>query len=952
MKKLTIIKTVIFSVGITCMSSAVAEVKDTIRVSGSADTPEWLFSNNRAMSTSAVSSAGSGKVSKTVTPNLTNALAGQISGLSVRQGNGEPGNDNASWLIRGIGSYGFGRDNECKIFVDGFEVNADYINYMLPEEIESVNILKDAAALVAFGMNGSNGIIYITTKRGQISAPTVNVKIRSSLQQPVNIYKPLNSHEYATLYNQAVSNDNGMRWSPAYDNAALEGYRNGTLPNVDWYDEVLRKHSSYSDAMVTLNGGSSMARYNVVLGYTDQSGLFNVDKTDATSNARMNRFYVRANLDMNLFKIFEAKIDVGTRLENKFGPNYSTSSLMTDLAGYPSNIYPIWDNEEQTNYSGTALYPNNPYASVHGLGWQSSRARVTQANFRLKEKLDFITPGLWMEEAFSFYSRSLSTYNKTRNYARWHNGEMTTTDQNTSIVASGYGSAGMLDWKQFRLSVGYDRNFGDHGVTAAVGFHTSDKKSDGVFGYKVRYANLSGRFNYNYQNKYIAEIGFSEFGSDAFAPAKRWEFYSAVSAAWVISKESFMKDCDWVNLLKLRASIGRTGNAESGSESNVNGYDSYGRYLYQQYYYWNNSFNTGNNAPYQVNSSVAPRFMANPDISAEKSLKYNVGFDATFLNHLDVSADFFIDKRSDILSIDRTVMGYYGNNYYLDNLGKMTNRGFELNASWNDRIGELGYSLNGMASFAKNTIDYMAEVPKAHSYNASTGLAYGTPMGLIAEGFYQLHDFNADGSLKADLPVPSFGKVGPGDIRYKDLDENGTIDDTDVTDMGDPYYPKLTYSFGLGADYKGFDFNILFRGSYGSSVNLMNFQTQFMAFVNNNNAHKVAQGAWAYYPEQGIDTRATATYPRLTTRSNDNNYRNSSFWMKNNDFLRIQNIEIGYDFCKSIIRSKLISQCRLYLNATNPVTWSNLLRDYDMDPESYYGYPALKSYTVGLSLTF
>jgi len=938
--------------GITLASNALAEVKDTLDVSTSASPAGWLFSTNRAITTSAVSSTESSRISRTVTPNLTNALAGQISGLSVRQGNGEPGNDNATWLIRGIGSYGFGRDNECKIFVDGFEVNADYISYLLPEEIESVNILKDAAALVAFGMNGSNGIIYITTKRGRVSAPTVNVRVRSSLQQPININKPLDSYGYASLYNQAVSNDNGMRWTPAYDNATLEGYRNGTLPNVDWHDEVLRNHSSYNDAVVTLNGGSTTARYNVVLGYTNQSGLLNVSKTDATSNLQMSRFHVRANLDMELFKIFEAKIDVGARLENRFWPNYSTSSLMTNLAAYPSNVYNIWDDDEHANYSGTALYPDNPYASIHGLGWQSSRARVTQANFRLKEKLDFITPGLWLEEAFSFYSRSLSTYSKTRNYARWHNGEMTTTDQNTSIVASGYGSAGMLDWKQFQVSLGYDRTFGDHAVAAVVGFHTSDKKSDGVFGYKVRYANLNGRLSYNFQNKYMAEFGFSEFGSDAFATSKRWELYTALSAAWVISNESFMKDCNWVNLLKLRASVGKTGNADSGSESNVNGYDSYGRYLYQQYYFWNNSFNTGNSTPYQANSSVAPRFMANPGISAEKSLKYNIGIDATFFQHLDVSADFFIDKRSDILSIDNSIMGYYGSNYYLDNLGKMTNRGFELNASWQDRIGEVGYSLSGMASFAKNKIDYMAEVPKAYSYNASTGRAYGTPMGLLAEGFYQLNDFNADGSLKAGLPVPSFGSVCPGDIRYQDLDGNGTIDDTDITAIGDPYYPTLTYSFGLGADYKGFDFNILFRGSYGSSVNLMNFQTQFMAFVNNNNAHPVAQGAWSYYPEQGIDTRVTATYPRLTTRSNDNNFRNSSFWMKKNDFLRIQNVEIGYDFCKNIIRSKVVSQCRLFLNATNPVTWSRLLRDYDMDPESYYGYPSLKSYTVGLALTF
>jgi outer membrane receptor protein involved in Fe transport len=364
--------------------------------------------------------------------------------------------------------------------------------------------------------------------------------------------------------------------------------------------------------------------------------------------------------------------------------------------------------------------------------------------------------------------------------------------------------------------------------------------------------------------------------------------------------------------------------------------------LYQQYYYYTGGFNSGNTTPYQWNSGLAPIYIANPNVFAEKSMKYNLGLDVNLLKKISLTADVFMDKRSDILTLDQTQMRYYGNNYYMDNVGKMTNKGVEGSITWKDKAGDFEYALFAMASYAKNKIDYMSEVPTAYPYNASTGRPYGTPIGLVADGFYQLEDFNADGSLKSGLPVPTFGHIQPGDIKYKDLDNNGYIDATDITAIGKPSFPEFYYSFGGNLKYKGFDLNIMFRGSAGSSVNLLGFPEQFVAFMNNNNAYPVAQGAWAYYPDQGIDTRATATYPRLTAVNNTNNYNTSSFWIKNNDFLRIQYIELGYKF----------AGFRVFLNATNPVTWSKLLKDYNMDPESGFGYPSIQSYTLGVSVTF
>lgn len=296
-------------------------------------------------------------------------------------------------------------------------------------------------------------------------------------------------------------------------------------------------------------------------------------------------------------------------------------------------------------------------------------------------------------------------------------------------------------------------------------------------------------------------------------------------------------------------------------------------------------------------------------------------------------------------------MDYYGNYNLFDNIGKMTQKGFELSVGYTDRINKLNYTLQGMVFYATSIIDFMDEVAPAYSYNAYTGNPYGTMIGLKADGFYQTEDFNSDGDLKADLPTPLFGSVQAGDIRYVDIDQDGFVDQTDVIKIGNPSHPNLGYSFTAQADYKGFDVNLFFTGAAGGSVNLLSYRNQFVAFVNNGNAYENASGAWAYYPDQGIDTRETATYPRLTTESNENNYRNSSFWIRSNDYLRLKNIEFGYNFTENI-NLKGISSLRVFLNANNPFTYSKLLKDYNMDPESGYGYPALKTYNLGVNISF
>lgn len=908
--------------------------------------------------TGAVSTVSGEELYESATPNLTNTLSGKLPGLFVIKGDGTPGYGTSKMFIRGIGSYAQSTDlSTLKYYVDGFEVKPEYIEFLSPEEISSVSILKDAAALAIFGMNGANGVLWIETKRGSAGAPVISFQSRTGVQQPINAVKPLGSYEYAYFYNQAVSNDNGRVWSPVYDNEALNAYYYGQATDVNWYDEVFKNNGMYTDGSLSFRGGSEMVRYNVVLDYANQQGLLNVKRTDETSNITYAKYGVRTNFDMNFGKILTVSMDIGGRLEDRTRPNYDIYTLTQNVLNYPSNIYPIFDEASTdpiSNFSGTAVHPDNPVASLTGLGWTTSRTKVLQANFKFKEDLGFLLDGLYLQEGFSFYSRTIGNTGKTRTYARYINGVAQTDDQSTYIRSNGYWTSGKERWMQGNVTLGYGNTFGNNAVDASLNAHISDYTGMGsaFYNWKYRYVNYNGKVNYAYDNRYVAEVAFSYFGSDAYAPGKQYIMYPAASLAWVASNESFLENSNVVKLLKVRGSAGYTGSTEANVS--IDGFETNGRYLYQQYYANGGSFVTGIGPSFGGGSSgIVPLFQANPDVTAEKSLKLNAGIDMNLFNKLSITADYFIDKRSNILTLDNTVMDYYASKTYYSNIGRMTNKGIDGSIVFADKAGDFSYSIFGNAVYAKNTVDFMGEVPPKYAYNAATGLPLGSRMGLTCIGFYDPSDFSLDGSLKETLPTPLYGSVQPGDLKYMDWDGDGYVDDTDISFIGNPGYPNLTFSFGADFAYKGFDISFMFTGTAGSTVNLLDYAA-WKPFLNYGNIFEWARGAWAYYPEQGIDTRETATFPRLTTVHNDNNYRASTFWIRKNDYIRLQNVEVGYDLASiRAIRNAGISKCRLYVNGLNLFTFSNLLKECKMDPETaYYGYPALKSANVGVQISF
>ncbi|RYF23310.1 MAG: SusC/RagA family TonB-linked outer membrane protein, partial [Flavobacteriales bacterium] len=897
--------------------------------------PNRFFNDYKETSTSAISTVTTDVLYRTPSPSFTNSLFGVLPGLNVQQTSGEPGFEAANLNIRGIGTYGVTNGNGYNtqiIFVDGLEVSPRYFNYLSASEIQSVSVLKDAAALATFGIKGANGVIWVTTKRGVEGKSTITFKLRRATESAIDINKPLNSFNFSNLYNQAISNDNGRIWTPTYSPTQLAAYQNGTGTNVDWFDQTLKNSAPYTDANLIFSGGDARAKYNIVFDYVNKQGLYNVNNTDSTSNQSFGRYNLRANLDFDLGNIFEASVDLNGRLEDRRSPNYatgfSTGRLWTDLYNYPSNIYPIYDDANQLNLSGTPLFPNNPVGSVNNLGWQSNRSRFLQGNFTLKEKLDFITKGLYASQTYSFNSYDLSTYNKTRDYARYIGGSTTTTNQNTTLASSRLSGAGQQDWRQFMTTIGYNASFGKSALNSAINYHQSTSTGEGLFGFEVNYQNVSGRVNYNFDERYVAEFGFSYFGSDAYAEENRFHFYPSVSGAWIVSNEDFLKGNKAINQFKLRASVGKSGTDRAISPDR---YASGGRFLYQQFFGNSGNYYIGNGTP-AANGGLTQLFLANPNVGPEESIKYNVGADLTFFKNLNITLDAYMDKRTKILTRDNSFPGSFGDFTYLDNIGEMTNRGLEISASYNGKVNQVGYQVFGMLSLNKNKIDFQSELAPAFDYNARTGRPFGSIIGLVSDGFYQLEDFNPDGSLRTGLSTPLFGAIQPGDLKYKDLDGNGKIDALDVTQIGKSFLPTTNFSFGGTVDYKGFDLSVLFQGVAGNSVDLIGnsyLRAQNIAFVNNTNAYAIAEGAWAYYPAQGIDTRATATYPRLTTTANQNNYATSSFWIKDGDFLRIRNAELGYNFNNQVVAKLKLQKLRLFVNAINPVTWSKLKDDFN-----------------------
>ncbi len=883
--------------------------------------------------TGAMSTVSGSDLQKNFTTNLANTLFGRLPGLTVMQGSGEPGNDSPTLAARGTNTFGNAGRNVL-VMVDGFESSYEQL---VPDEIESVSLLKDASATAIYGLRGANGVLLVTTKRGAASPLVVNFSTQQGFHTASSLPQFLGSYDYARLYNEGLKNDGK---APLYTDADLAAYQNGSdpyfHPNVNWYNEVLKKTAPISNYNLNFRGGSSTVRYFVLLNAIQSNGLYkNVGSMDPESvNSRYSRFNFRSNVDVNLTSRLTASLTLGGSVEDKTNPAATTTgTVFTSLATLPPNAFPVYN--ANGTFGGTSAL-TNPLANLLRTGSYNSNGRTLQSTLKMTEQLDFITPGLTLSAAVSFNTFFRAYSNKTKQYERVSAIKNAVGDtiytrfgQNTSLVGNEDNSD---QWRNtvFQGFLNYDRTFGNHGVSAMFMYNSDSYTNIGnattaVLSLPYKHAGLGGRVTYSNRDTYIAEFSAAYMGSENFPKEHRYGFFPAASVGWIASNEKFLKNSKTITYLKLRASYGLSGNDQIGGD----------RFIFQPKYPYTAAYNLGS-----TNTQVfgLAEGAVNPDVSWEKQKTLNLGVELTLLNRLTLGLDAFQNNRYDILvAPNRTVPQYTGITLPFLNQGRATNKGFEATIRYNSQpTTGLQYMVDLSGWYAQNKIVYNAEALRQYDYQYTTGLPIGQPFGLEALGLFK------DQAEIAASPRQIFAPVQPGDIKYKDQNGDGIINQNDTKPIGNTSTPTLTLSLHSRLQYKGFDLEFLFQGVTGRTAYFGG--TYFQAFQNNGQVGPIALDRWT--PE----TAATATYPRLSAANNLNNYQYSSFWQRDGSFIKLRSLELGYTFGNRLVTRVGLTNARLFVNGTNLFSLDHL-KGY-IDPEVSSGYPPLRTVSMGLRLQF
>lgn len=895
--------------------------------------------------TSALSTVTADQLMKTTAPSVGNALQGLLPGLTILQQNGEPGNDFSLQNLYSRGRSSFVGGQKPLVMIDGFESTLDHIS---AEEIETITLLKDAAALALYGGRGANGVLLVTTKKGRPSAAEISVSVQMGIQAPTVTNSPIDAYDYARLYNQALSND-GL--ASRYSESDMAMYRNGSnpylYPNVNWRDELLKKTAPLMNAKMTFRGGSNVVRYYVMAGMLQNNGIFKGtdSKRKESANTQYTRFNFRANLDVNINEAFTASLYASGAIGDRSTPggNYSAYSLINAIWATAPNAFPV--KNPNGTWGGNAGF-SNPVAELLNRGLYKENARALQVIFQLKYDFSKFVKGLSASAGIGYNNFVADTSPKTRNYARYAltaNGA--DAEGNPTYTYTQYGIDEPLTATEgfrtdnnrvnFKAQADYHRTFGLHGIDATVLFLSDLYK---VYGerYDARYLNYAGRLSYQFRKTYLTEFAASYMGSDNFAPGKRFAFFPSVSAGWVISNEGFMQSVSWIDFLKLRASYGEIGNDQTE-----------GRYLFDTRYAGRGSylFGVGN----QSSSGFSEITLANKDVSWEKKKIWNIGLEVRMMKQLSLGLDLFHEIQQDILTIPySTALGFVGASYGgilpMMNIGKVSNQGFELTARYEGNLSNgIGYALEGGTWYARNKVEEMGEDLKSYDYLYNRGNPVGKPIVLIADGLYQSSDFDADGRLKEGYAVPQYGTVKPGDIKYIDQNGDHVIDGNDSYPVGYSNLPEWNYQFRLGLTYKGFELNAMFHGVTHRDIFLSG--TQVTSFINNSTASRLALDSWT-------QENPNASYPRLSTVNFDNNYRTSTYWKCNGSYFRLRNLLLGYTVPQTFSKAVKLRSIYLYLNAVNLFTIDHLDGLGDPEMGNFSNYPLMKSYHVGLKLTF
>ena len=861
---------------------------------------------------------------KTPAVSFTNALTGRIAGLQTLQSTGLPGSDVASLTLRG---------QIPVIVVNGVVTDLTTIDL---EEIESVTVLKDALSTTMLGVRGAHGAILVTTKKGNHGRQLISFTAQRAVQQPISWIKTLNSYDYARLHNEALDNDgiDSLNSGLYYSKTAMDAYRNHTdsfnYPDVNYRDAITNRSSFFDRYTLSVTGGDSRARYFVSMEHINQSGFFKtVDSNTYNTNNNFKSYNFSSNIDLNITPKLSGGIYLLGRILNSNQPGATTSAILSNLLNTPSNAYPLLNSDN--SFGGTRINQNNLLAQIIGSGYRQQYSRFMLVNIYFDRKLDDILSGLWIKGKVAYNSTLTENIDRSKTFAVYQQIGTSFTKLGINGLQSnsnGISSQGSRDYEE--LSVGYSHIFKKrHGLNILF-LLNRDNSTDIYNAQSLPYtiSGGSGRLAYDFKGKYIVEGTFGLNGSNRYPEngSTKLCFFPSVGFGWNIEKEDFLKSYNFISSLKLFVSYGKSG------------WDNPGYFSYYPRFYTGQSpyFGTG---PGTV-PSISEGTLANQNVNVEKAHKLNIGLNGAMLkNQITYNIEYYSNTYYDLMQQRGQTNTLLGNTYPYENIGINKYYGYDGQIGWQQLTGKLQYFINLNVSTQQSKVVYMDEVSKPFDYMYFTGKPVGQMFGYVAEGLFQSKsEINSSATTLGYTPHL-------GDIKYKDLNGDGIIDQNDITVIGTTK-PLTFWGISFGVSWKGFDVSALIQGTANRNVYLSG--PSYWAFQNGGigQAYSHNLNRWT------LNNTVNATYPRLSYGANSNNDAVSSYWVRNGKYMRLKNLEIGYSIPTSILVKARLQTVRIFINGFNLLTRASSEID-DRDPESYAGnYPIQRLYNFGINIKF
>ena len=906
--------------------------------------------------TGAITTVNVSDLMHTANGSVVNALAGNVAGVLAMQTSGQPGRNTSEFWIRGIST--FGASTSALVLVDGFERDLDDVNI---EDIEDFSVLKDASATAIYGSRGANGVVLITTKHGKPGKINIDAKVETSYNTRTITPEFVDGYTYASMMNESRITRNQ---EPIYQQDELNILRMGLdpdlYPNVDWKDLLLKDGAMTYRANLNMNGGGSTARYFVSLSYLKEDGMYKTDETlrkDYNTNANANTWNYRLNTDIDITKTTLLKVGVSGSLKKYNEPGLSGDVWKSLMYQNPISVPVMYSNGYVPAY-GTGER-TNPWVLATQTGYKEHWENTIQTNITLEQKLDFITQGLKFIGRFGF-----DTWNKNNiDRIKWpeqykaqrfrdENGQIVfdrvTEEQKMKQTSSAEGNRNEI----FEAELHYNRGFKEHHVGGILKFNQDSKVftvgtgEDLKKGIARRHLGLAGRVSYNWNYRYFADFNFGYNGSENFADGHRFGFFPAVSVAWNVAEEPIIKkNFKWMNMFKIRYSFGKVGNdvLKIGNDE------------YRFPYLYTIGDGTGYTwAVYNYSNSYSGKRytdLASNYATWEIATKHDLGVDlALFNDKFTATVDYFHEQREGIWMERKYLPSIVGlGSNPRANVGKVLSEGFDGNFAYREKINKVDITVRGNITYSKNTILEKDEENNVYPYQMERDYRVNQAKGLIALGLFKDYD-----DIR-NSPRQDFGTVQPGDIKYKDVNGDGVVNDGDKVAIGATTRPNMIYGFGVSASWKGLDVNVHFQGAGKTSF-----------FIDGPTVYAFSSGEWGniladvagsnrWIEHEISGTMATenpnASYPRLSYGGNNNNYRQSTYWLRNGSYLRLKTLELGYSIPKPLVNKIRFNNIRLFLRGSNLLTFSSFkLWDPELGSSTGTEYPLAKSFTLGLSV--